>query len=139
MTREEFIERVSDLFPAQGCCSETIVLAGAELLGVDSELIPAVANGFCGGMMYEKETCGALTGAIIVLGLAARHRDGLSLEVSVPELLEHFRSRHGSVNCFELTSLDLRDPEQMDRLDIEKCRQFVRSAAGHLYDLVELC
>mgnify|MGYP006280987867 FL=1 len=135
MTREEFIKRAGRLFPDM-CCSESILQVGAEYLGIESDLVPAVAAGFEGGMMFEKKTCGALTGAIMVLGLASRQNTDLCLENAVPELMGRFHERCGTTSCFELTGLDLKNPEQMGKLNVKLCRAFVRLVGGHLYDIL---
>ena len=51
-------------------CAESVLLSLARAEGIESELLPKVATAFCGGMSRSCGTCGALTGAIMGLGLA---------------------------------------------------------------------
>jgi C_GCAxxG_C_C family probable redox protein len=50
-------------------CSESVLLAISELLGVESELIPRIATGFGAGIGRRGEVCGALAGGVMGLGL----------------------------------------------------------------------
>ncbi len=141
MTRDEFVEFCAGGFGEGMCCSEIIVTAGGEQLRVSSPVIPHAASGFCGGISYEKQICGALSGAVMVLGIAAglnRLSGGKARAVAdVKRLLGLFRAQFGSVNCYGLTGLDLNDPAQLARLDREQCRAFVAFTAGALHDLLD--
>ncbi len=137
MTKSEFVAEVEDGFPRNECCSECLLAGGAKLLDVESDLVPEIASGFCVGMSYQKLACGAVTGAVMVLGLVER-AGGPSVENSVPGLIRGFRDRFGSANCYELTNLDLRDPDQMKKLDVAKCTDYVRFAAEYLYDVIDI-
>ena len=59
-----------DSFASGFYCAESVVMAIAKAEGVDSELLPRVATGFGGGMARTCGDCGALTGAIMAVGLA---------------------------------------------------------------------
>jgi C_GCAxxG_C_C family probable redox protein len=50
-------------------CSQAIVAAYAPSLGLDRDTALKIASGFGGGMGRLAETCGAITGAFMVLGL----------------------------------------------------------------------
>ena len=66
MTRIE--EAVSCL--KQGfSCSQAIVAAFAPSLGLDRDTALKIASGFGSGMGRLAETCGAVTGAFMILGL----------------------------------------------------------------------
>lgn len=49
-------------------CSESIVMAFVEEFGLDLEIAAKIFGGFAGGMAQGK-TCGAVTGAIMVIRL----------------------------------------------------------------------
>ena len=66
-------ERSRELFESGWCCSESAVQAIAEHYGIESDLVPAVATGLCGGLAYMGGPCGALTGDLGV-GLVAGRR-----------------------------------------------------------------
>jgi C_GCAxxG_C_C family probable redox protein len=112
-------------------CAETI-LWGANLaydLGLGRNAL-RLASGFGGGMGIEA-TCGALTGAVMVLGrLYTRDRSHESPQVK--ELCERFlrsyRGRMGSIDCAPL--------KEKYRTEQLKCRAVVREAALLLEELI---
>ena len=97
------------MFFSQGYnCSQSILLAFCEDLGLDYEAAAKVALSFGGGMGQMRETCGALTGAFMVLGLAnstAGAPSTVEKDVhyqAVRALAETFRNENGSLSCREL-------------------------------------
>jgi C_GCAxxG_C_C family probable redox protein len=83
-------------------CAETILYGANEVygLGLDSEALK-LAAGFGGGMGVEA-TCGALTGAVMVLGrIFAREKghDTPRLKELCAEFLEEYRQQMGSIEC----------------------------------------
>lgn len=56
-------------------CSEAVLVTLAEHLGVRSDIIPAVATGFGGGIGRSGDICGAVTGGVMGLGLAVGRSD----------------------------------------------------------------
>lgn len=86
------------------------------------------------------ETCGAVTGAFMVIGLKygrTRVKDLRKKDKSYElarEFVSQFKSRHGSIICRELLGLDIGTPEGMRlakerRLFTETCPNYVRDAA----------
>src|SRR5512133_1866806 len=51
-------------------CAESVVLSLARAQGIESDLLTRMATGFRGGMARSCGTCGALTGAIMGLGIS---------------------------------------------------------------------
>lgn len=88
-------------------CSQSVVMAYADLLGADAETMFKVAEGFGRGMGGMQYVCGALTGAFMLIGL--KNSSG-STEAStkaktaklVKEVAEKFCSINGSIMCSEL-------------------------------------
>lgn len=92
-------------------CAESVLLALSEELGLESEYFPRIATGLCAGVGRTSNQCGALSGAIMGLGLALGRDHGKeSLEPcfrAVRELVESFTERYGTINCAELIGCDL--------------------------------
>src|SRR4030042_3090377 len=94
-------------------------MAVSQELGIKSDLIPRIATPFAGGMARSGEVCGAVVGALMCIGI--KHgRD----EVGRPEdkahglagdFLRAFREEMGSIECRELTGIDLSTPEGLAR------------------------
>ena len=105
-----------------------------------------VAGPFGGGMGAMGETCGAVTGALMALGvccgqeMATDPANALSpLYARVYALAQDFRERHGSLSCRKLTGCDFRTSagrEEAKARDLHHtlCQKLVASAV----ELVEL-
>jgi C_GCAxxG_C_C family probable redox protein len=103
-----------EVFDSGLSCAEAVAIAGMKRLGRQNDLIPRIATGFGGGLSRTKSVCGALTGGVLVLS-AAFGRDKLGddrdvLVSKVQALVDGFRARFGSDNCFALTGLDFNEP-----------------------------
>lgn len=134
--------RAKDLFP-QYFCAETVLQALAEKLGVESEVIPKVASGFCSGMSRTGGHCGAVTGAVMGLGLVfgrGHPEDSDESRASIiacyeriQDFMDRFTQRFGALTCVELTGCDLATPEGVEKFKqegvIERCSVFVGEAA----------
>lgn len=69
-------ERAAKYFKEGYNCSQSVLKAGAETLGlrIPSDIIKAT-TGFSGGIGYSGCVCGALTGAVMLIGLARATMD----------------------------------------------------------------
>ena len=128
-------------------CSQAVISSFSEDLGLDRETARKISCGFGAGMARSGNICGAVTGAIMVIGLkygkgtagddAAKERTyGL-----VQEFIMKFRAKNGSINCTELLGYDLRDPEQRKQAHASgvvaiKCPEFSRNATEILEKLL---
>ena len=120
-------------------------MALGESLGVESELIPRVATGFCGGVgSTHRHICGALSGAVIAAGIAfGREKAEESRDRAinlVKELLRSFRQEFGSNDCHQLVCLDPDDERFSEKwsawnMGEEKCVHFVRFAVRRWLEL----
>jgi len=115
----EFVANVrrsaEELFASGLLCAESVVLAIAKSQGIESELLPKVATAFCSGMSRTCGPCGALTGAVMGLGLVMgrdQSTDSL-LDSYVPtqKLIAEFEKEFGARNCNDLLGCDLGTPE----------------------------
>lgn len=110
-----------------------------EALGIDASCVPRIATGFGGGMGRHGETCGAVVGAVMALGLKYGREDGDDSEAKaktyskVDQLLCAFQKQFGTPACRDLIGCDLRTSEGNERFKKEKliveCRKFVEFAA----------
>ncbi len=91
-------------------------------------------------MARRGETCGAVTGAMLVIGLKhgkTRPDDDEARERTyklVAELVSRFKSRNRTVLCRELLGHDFGTPEGIEAIQRKKlittlCPKFVRDAA----------
>ena len=57
-------------------CAQSVFTAYAEDFGIDKNQALSLAVGFGGGMGRTQDVCGAVTGAIMVLGLSSDFGEG---------------------------------------------------------------
>jgi C_GCAxxG_C_C family probable redox protein len=127
-------------------CSQAILSTFASDLGLDRETALKIADGFGGGMGNMGETCGAVTGAFMVLGLKygrTRAEDDEAKEeinALVREFVGRFRERHGSIRCGELVGCDISthegEREALRKGLFDRCPVFVRDASAIIEEIL---
>ena len=114
-------EKIAELFMKGIDCSQVVAGAFAEELGITQEEAYKMAAGFGGGMGIG-ETCGAVVGAMIVLGMKYGHFDTEHMEqkeimnAKRVEFLEKFGKKYASCSCKGLLKHDIADPEDMQKI-----------------------
>jgi len=107
-------EHARELFLSGSNCAQSVLLSFAEDFGYSKELALKVSAGFGGGMGKEQGPCGAVTGAIMVLGILKGEKASDNDELksmtydSVKELIKRFTDDFQSINCGELTGCDFK-------------------------------
>ncbi len=128
-------------------CAQAVIASFCEELGLEKNLALRIAQGFGGGMHHSGGTCGAVTGAYMVLGLSQKisndkPREKLNANYALTaEFNRRFQQLHGSLNCTELIGYDLSVPEQGAEARQKKvfatvCAGFVRDTVKILEDLL---
>lgn len=127
-------------------CSQAVLGSYSEQFGLDCDKAFKVATGFGGGMRMS-ETCGAVTGAFMVLGLKYGNITTQNQQAKtrtyemIEEYTTRFKSRNGSVVCRDLLGCDISTQEgrkkaQNDDLFSTICPEMVKSAAEILEELL---
>ena len=126
---------------ASGCnCSQAVLASFAQRLGLDTPTAIRLATGFGVGMA-RGGACGAVTGAVMVLGLAGGGGGpgGAAAKTAtyarVKEFYDQFIDRHGSIICRDLLGLDPSTPQGLEQARREQrfqtvCSRFVADAAA---------
>ena len=139
-------EQAKELFLSGYNCSQSVLLSFADDLKFSKELARKLAAGFGGGMGKQQETCGAVTGAIMVLGLLkgeeVNNNDELKASAygSVKEFSRDFIAAYKTTQCRELIGCDLNTPEGSAKFEEEKimeniCAGCVKKAVEILEDI----
>jgi C_GCAxxG_C_C family probable redox protein len=134
------VEKAVSCFSEGFMCSQAVLTAYAERFGMDRETALKVSAAFGGGMGRMGETCGAVTGAFMVIGLKYGRitvQDTQSHEKTnrlVREFVDRFKAINGSIVCRELLGCDLSTPEGLKTFVDKKlrdmlCTKLVRDAA----------
>ena len=96
-------------------CAQAVLSSFGEEFGLDTIMAYKVAAAFGGGMGHMGETCGAVTGSFMVIGLkygltvadgSQSHQEAFK---AVQDFVEQFKSRHGSIVCRDLLGFDIND------------------------------
>lgn len=116
ITKEEIVRR----FKGGLDCSQVVLMQWAEELGYEKEEAARMAAAFGGGM-FRGDTCGAVTGAMIAIGLKYGHyklgdAQGKSrLMAKVAEFQKKFTERRRSTICRELVGFDFAKEGELEK------------------------
>jgi len=141
------IEEALSSFKEDFNCAQSIFGTYATHYGLDRDKALKISTGFGGGMARCGKTCGAVTGAFMVIGL--KNGMGISKDIEAKEktyqiILEFsnkFQENNGSLICKELLGCDLNTPEGKDyfnqnELFEKKCLHCVKNAAEILEEML---
>jgi len=128
-------------------CSQAVLAAFSQSLGMDRETALKIAQPFGGGMAQRGETCGAVTGAYMALGLKhgrTRAEDAQARDKTyalMREFIERFTAAYGSLQCRSLLGFRLDDPDEHARAEEaglfrDLCPRLVSSAVEIVEDLL---
>jgi len=140
------VRKASSLFREGLACSESVLMGFADANGISSEVIPRIATGFAGGIGRRGSVCGALTGAIMALGLKygrSKIGDSNAFDLCVAkssECYKMFEQEFGSAFCYDLIKCDLSTPEgkrifRESGLRENNCTRYVEGATRILSGL----
>jgi C_GCAxxG_C_C family probable redox protein len=118
------IEKAKEIFGKKYHCSQAVLYAFASECGITKE--EALKLGGCfGGGMCKGEVCGAVTGALMAIGLKYGQCEVEDLEArkitneKTIEMMEKFKKENGSYLCKELLGYDITNSDDLN-LIIEK-------------------
>lgn len=123
-------------------CSQAVVASFSDDMGLDNDTAYKISCGFGAGIARTGNICGAVAGAVMVIGLKygkARVVDDAAKERTyalVQEFIMAFREKNGSINCTELLGYDLRDPAQ--RTSAHASQAVAKKCPGFTHDAVEI-
>jgi C_GCAxxG_C_C family probable redox protein len=128
-------------------CAQSVFGVFAPHYGLDVDKALKISSGFGGGMGRSGRTCGAVTGAYMVIGL--KNGMGISKDKEakdktyqiINEFSNHFQKKYGSMMCKEILGCDITTPEgrayfNQNELLEKKCFQCVKSAVEILEEIL---
>ena len=140
MTRKDIATKYyTDAF----ACSQAVFASFGKEMGLTEDQCLKIGGAFGGGMARQQMTCGAVTGALMVIGLL--YGRGLGDDVSqkdityekANELFTEFKRRNGSLNCKDLlTGLNLNDPEELKK--IQELGLFKSNCVRYIEDAIDI-
>lgn len=128
-------------------CSQAILSEYSDLFSLDCKMALKLASGFAGGMRMGK-TCGAVTGALMVLGLKFSDHNSEKPEGrkkvydATYEFLKKFEDINGSTNCRDLLGCDIstangKQIAKQNNLFKTVCPKFVKSSSELLETMLK--
>ncbi|MFX1387280.1 MAG: C-GCAxxG-C-C family protein [Promethearchaeota archaeon] len=141
------IEKAVSSFRGDFNCAQSILSTYCTQYGLDRDTALKLATGFGGGMGRLGRTCGAVSGAFMVIGLkyGMGLNDNTEAKEKTYQVIREFSNRfqeiYGSEICKELLGCDINTPEGKDYYDQneffeKKCLQYVKNAAYILEELL---
>lgn len=126
-----------------GCsCAQAVFTTFCEEYGIDKKLGLKIACPFGGGMGYTGGVCGAVTDALLVLGLKYGQEDTENKYskamnyLIVQDFISRFKKCNGTINCSELIRYELGNERQLNvarQTDI-----FKTMCPKYVYDTVKI-
>jgi C_GCAxxG_C_C family probable redox protein len=110
-------EKTIELFRSGLNCAQTVLTSYSDKLDFDNNLAMSIACGFGGGMGRLQETCGAVTGAYMVLGVynCKKFADNKERKESTYAMVQKFNNKfkeiNGTTECIVLLKCDLKTEE----------------------------
>jgi len=141
------IDKAISSFRGDFNCAQSILSSYTTQYGLDRDTALRLATGFGGGMGRLQNTCGAVSGAFMIIGL--RYGMGINDDIEakektyqvIREFSDRFQELHGSIICKELLDCDINTPEGKDYYDRnnffeKKCLQYVKDTAKILEEIL---
>ncbi len=142
-------EKAVELHRKGYSCSQSVLCVFAADFNLDEKTAYKIACGFGAGMGKLQLTCGAVSGAIMVLGLKyAESSEGETYDQiktrvyeKVRHLVDEFKKIHNTLDCIKLLGLDLNDKAQhkeyKDRnLSMTICDKCIANAVSILEQII---
>lgn len=140
-------DKAAELYSRGFSCSQAVFASFADRIDLDEGQALRLAQPFGGGIIGLGDWCGAVIGAMLVLGsIYGRDRaDDLAAKertyAEVRKFIDSFNAAHGSLKCRGLLGCDICTPEGRKEIEDRKlhqtiCLELVRSAADILDGLL---
>ncbi len=106
-------QEAADMFNDGFICSQVVLAALSDKMGLEKELALKIANGFGGGIARKQLICGAVSGAIMLIGLKygkTDAQDSISHERTysvIDKFCDEFEKRNKSIMCKDILGCDM--------------------------------
>lgn len=111
----EYEKRAKEAFLSGYNCSQSVVVAFCDVLGMDKKQAIRMASSFGGGMGRMREVCGCVSGMFMILGYLYGYDDPTvydckkELYAKVQELAARYTELNGSIQCRKLLGIEGKD------------------------------
>lgn len=125
------VEIAIEAFETGNNCAQSVIKAFAKDLNINESQALQMASGFGGGMGRMQKTCGAVTGAFMVIGM----KNSLAIQLDeerqdkTNQMIQEFENRfvgaHESSMCKDLIKCDLNTEEGQKYFKEERIGEFI--------------
>lgn len=141
-------EKALKYFGSNFNCSQGVFTAFATELGIDEKTALRLGTNFGGGER-KGELCGAVAGALMVLGLLYGHDDSNDLlskrrsYIIAVDFMNRFTEKNGSVVCRKLLGYDISKEDDMKIIQEKNlfrtfCPGMIKSAVDILDEMISV-
>lgn len=136
------VEKANELFLKGYSCSQAIFTAYAEEFEVGEKISLKISSSFGGGVGGRKELCGAVSGALMVIGLKYgrdKAEDTESKNINyfyVNEYIKRFKDYHKTIICKEILDEFALDGQNKNQLPRHGCIVLISNAAKILEEIL---
>ena len=138
-------DRALELFMEGFNCSQSVFTAFSDRFGIDEDTAKRISAGLGGGVGRQREVCGAVSGAVMVLGSVKAAVDGDDAKGKkenyelVREFCDLFKERHGcSIICREMLKIQAEKKESATPDERNASYYASRPCAKAVYDAAEI-
>lgn len=139
MITEERIQKAIELFNNKYNCAQAIFSAFSDVTGVNENISKKIPAGLGAGFGRLQNACGAVTGAILVIGSIYHNDNDITgskelVYSKTREFIEKFQNKNNSIICRELLGVDINTTDQSQRKNLLKtrCENFLKDACSIL-------
>ncbi|MCJ7806516.1 MAG: C-GCAxxG-C-C family protein [Clostridia bacterium] len=129
-------------------CAQAVLAAYASQLNLETKVAFKIAAAFGGGIARTGGNCGAVSGALMVIGLRYGTSDIEDQDSKAytyekaRQFLERFKELHQTVICRELTGYDISTPEGLQQFKEQEvgaslCTGFIRDAVQIVEEIIK--
>lgn len=140
------VEKALDLYANNFNCSQAVLTAFAKDFGLSEELTLRLGTAFGGGAR-NAQMCGAISGALMVLGLKFGHFEAQNQEQKSrnyaisADFTNRFKNKYGSIVCKDLLEADLTTEEGKAKIAEKNlfrtlCPKVIQSAVEILEEVI---
>lgn len=127
-------------------CSQAVLSVFSKELGLDKDIALKITTGFGSGLR-KGEVCGAVSGAVMVIGLKKGHHIAGDNEAKdktnflTNEFTRRFEEKHGSIICKKVLGYDLSVKSELEIIKEKKlfnniCPKLIIDAIAILEDML---
>jgi C_GCAxxG_C_C family probable redox protein len=132
-------EKAIETFDNGFNCAQAVISAYIERFKLNPDTALQITSGFGAGIAHMQETCGAVSGSIMLIGLyIAEKTTDISerkekTQETASSFIQQFKERNGTLRCRELLNCDVNTEEGMYYYDVNElhdkvCMKCVKDA-----------